>query len=181
MIDQDAIYCTWSHRTDLPDRVQTQFGDLDDFLRRLIVSSEKTLTLVAPYLSAQGLHLLTDALTACAARPVRMRLVTQLAGQIGIANRNALQSLFAQQKDTPLRHRMRVLSGSAEDFFFHAKMIVVDASRGYIGSANISARGLERNLEIGVPLSIRQARSVDELIDCLEVQGVLLEDPGNQN
>lgn len=172
----DDIYCTWSLREELPDRLQISFGDLDDFLRRLIISSEKSLTIVAPYLSAAGFKLLSGALTGCAERSVRLRIVTQLSGEPAASNRLALESICRQFDGTPLRHRIRVLHGDKQELFIHAKIIVADSIRGYIGSANLSARGLDRNLEIGVPLSIIQARAVDDLIDHLEAKRALVEE-----
>ncbi len=55
----------------------------------------------------------------------------------------------------------------------HAKFMLVDGQRGYLGSANFSVNGLERNLELGTGLSEEEARILDELVTYLEATGDL--------
>jgi phosphatidylserine/phosphatidylglycerophosphate/cardiolipin synthase-like enzyme len=75
-----------------------------------------------------------------------------------------------------IRERLRVLKVSRSTFLnglIHAKCIVVDCKRGYLGSANFSMSGLERNLELGVALSTEEAAALDALITYLEAHGDL--------
>jgi phosphatidylserine/phosphatidylglycerophosphate/cardiolipin synthase-like enzyme len=176
--NDEAIYCTWSHRTELPDRLQLLFGDLDDCLRQLIAAAQTSLLIVAPYLSVGGFQLLASAMSVCLERSVAIKIVTQLQGQPAEANRMALTSLVERFKDeiAHSRYGIRILSARNDDLFIHAKIVVADSARGYIGSANFSARGLDRNLELGVPLSTPQAKSIDELINYLESRGSIAED-----
>lgn len=176
MRSADEVFCTWSYRAKLPDWLQIAFSDLDDFLRRLIISAETSITICAPYLSVSGLQLLTRPLIACGDKLVRVRMVTQCSGENGIANRRALKALFSDLEGSPLFHRLRILSTEEQDLV-HAKLVIADGKKGYLGSANLSVRGLERNLEFGVALSVGQARALDQMVDHLESTFVLTEVP----
>ena len=53
-----------------------------------------------------------------------------------------------------IRPRLRILAVSESlTEMVHAKCVVVDGKRGYLGSANLSVSGLERNFELGVTLA----------------------------
>lgn len=172
---KEPLYCTWSHRADLPTHLQVRFSDLDDLVRRVIISAQKSLTIVTPYLSSAGFQLLEEALALCAERRVWIRIITHLCGEPAAANIAALCSLFDSLGGSTLLHRTRVLSARSGEPFIHAKLVVADARNGYIGSANLSARGLGQNFELGVRLTPSQARATEELLDWLESQGRLVE------
>ena len=56
---------------------------------------------------------------------------------------------------------------------YHSKIIIVDANRGYLGSANISFSAFEKNFEVGVSLSREQASSLENLVLHWESSGLL--------
>ena len=104
-----------------------------------------------------------------------IRLVTSDLDISGTANRRAIMALLKGDDGDLIRARLRVLklSRSALNGLIHAKCIVVDGKRGYLGSANFSTSGLERNLELGVALSTEAAAALDGLIAHLEAHGDL--------
>lgn len=170
----EQLYCTWAHRSELPSNLRARFRDLDEYLRTLAFSAHQRLVLVAPYLSEGGLIGLRSAIAVSAQRGAWVLLVTSGLDENEALNRRAVSSLLEGNDGVLIRNRLRVLK-AAESLsgFFHAKFMLVDGQRGYLGSANFSVNGLERNLELGTALSGEEARTLDELITYLEATGEL--------
>ena len=171
-----GLYCTWSHRNGLPAGLRSRFRDLDDYLRTLASSAKSRLLMVSPYLSASGMGSLRGAIATSAQRGAWIRLVTSDLDRSGTTNRRAIAALLKGEDGDLIRERLRVLKVSRSALLnglIHAKCIVVDGKRGYLGSANFSTRGLERNLELGVALSTEEAAALDELMTRLEAHGDL--------
>jgi phosphatidylserine/phosphatidylglycerophosphate/cardiolipin synthase-like enzyme len=56
----------------------------------------------------------------------------------------------------------------------HAKFVVADGRRGYLGSANLTSFGLTQHVEVGVGLTAPQAQELLRLIDGLVAAGFFL-------
>ena len=171
----EAVFCTWTHRAGLPPQLHERLGDLDQLLRDLILSANSTALLVAPYLSASGMRSIKDALAVAARKGAFIRIVTGALDANGGLNRRALAELVDGESGITIGSRLRVLCASSPlPELVHAKLIVVDGARGYLGSANLSRRGLEFNFEIGVSLNSYQAKTIVDLISFMEADGHLL-------
>jgi phosphatidylserine/phosphatidylglycerophosphate/cardiolipin synthase-like enzyme len=132
--------------------------------------------LVAPYASPAGMGGLKDALATSAQRGAWIRFVIGDLDDANGWNRRALEFLVEGQEGALIRERLRVLTpGPVIPVLFHAKVIAVDQDRGYLGSANLSWRGMEQNFEVGVSLTKTQAKSIDDLIAYWEARGLLLD------
>jgi phosphatidylserine/phosphatidylglycerophosphate/cardiolipin synthase-like enzyme len=152
------------------------FGDLDQLLRDVVVSAKRQLVLVAPYLSAGGMRGLLNVMAVAAQSGASLKLITsELDGDEG-RNRLAIREIFSGEFGATIGPHVRVLTNSPSfHALIHAKVVVADGRRGYLGSANVSWRGMESNLEIGVELNAHQARALDSLFSYLESAGALLE------
>lgn len=171
---KDQLYCTWPHRSELPGNLRARFRDLDEYLRTLAASAQLRLVLVAPYLSEGGMRGLRAAIAVSAQRGAWIRLVTGDLDEKESLNRRAIASLLEGCDGLLIRNRLRVLRVSENlAGFFHAKFMLADGQRGYLGSANFSMNGLERNLELGTALGGEEARTLDELVTYLEATGDL--------
>jgi phosphatidylserine/phosphatidylglycerophosphate/cardiolipin synthase-like enzyme len=53
--------------------------------------------------------------------------------------------------------------------------MVIDGQRGYLGSANLSFAGLERNFEVGIALSGTQSDALDRLLTYFESANLLVD------
>lgn len=58
----------------------------------------------------------------------------------------------------------------------HAKFVVADRRGGYLGTANLTSKGLGEHLEVGVSLVESQAIQLSTLLEALEAIGVFVED-----
>jgi phosphatidylserine/phosphatidylglycerophosphate/cardiolipin synthase-like enzyme len=117
---------------------------------------------------------LRSAIAVSAQRGAWVLLVTSGLDENEALNRRAVSSLLEGLDGELIRNRLRVLRATESlSGFFHAKFVLVDRVRGYLGSANFSVNGLERNLELGTGLSAEEARTLDELITYFEATGNL--------
>jgi phosphatidylserine/phosphatidylglycerophosphate/cardiolipin synthase-like enzyme len=172
----EYVYCTWAHKELLPPALKSKFRDLDHFIRELSASAEARLLIVMPYLSPDGMKALKGVLAAAAQKGVWIRLLTGDLADARGRNRRSLRELIAGPDGAVVRQRLRVLVGSeALSVFFHAKLVIADGRHGYLGSANLSWRGLSKNFEVGTSLSPIQADSLERLISYFEAQGMIVD------
>ncbi|WP_406013632.1 DISARM system phospholipase D-like protein DrmC [Streptomyces sp. NBC_00984] len=77
------------------------------------------------------------------------------------------ESTAAARAFGPLGEQVRIWhrAGGADHTSLHAKVIAADRHTALLGSANLTSRGLSRNVEIGVVL--RDSRAVGRLVDHL--------------
>ncbi|MNC33989.1 hypothetical protein D3C75_824020 [compost metagenome] len=62
----------------------------------------------------------------------------------------------------------------SKSFTFYAKVLVADKSTAYLGSANFTQYGFERNIELGVLLKGKQVKPLYSLLNViLSSRGVL--------
>lgn len=170
---KDLVYCTAGCRAMLSSGLSTHFRNLDELILDVAGSAVERLVIVSPYLGVGALPALRTAAAVSAERGAWVRLVTDLSEAVE-ANGRALAMLVQGENGRTLRRRLRVLSGAASfPSLLHAKMVIADGRRGYLGSANLSGRGFDENLEVGVALMPRQARVLDELVTVLESRGFL--------
>ncbi|MHB8719433.1 MAG: phospholipase D-like domain-containing protein [Candidatus Dormibacteria bacterium] len=175
-LDDDLVYCTWTHRANLPPVVRDKFGDLDQLLRQLAISARKSILIVAPYLSPAGLRGLKNALGVAAQNGATVKLVTGSLDADGGRNQKALTALLGGETGALIGKHLRVLNAAESlPVLLHAKVVIADGCRGYIGSANLSWHAMESNLEVGVLLSHRQAETLEQLVAYLEGRSMLVE------
>ncbi len=168
------IYCTWSYRNLLPPTLRNQFRNLDHFIRELIVSARFRLLIVVPYLSPAGVNSLRSAMAVAAQNGVWIRVLTGDLNDAEGWNRRALREMVSGEEGILIRKRIRILTGTqALPILFHAKSIIVDGERGYLGSANLSFSGLSKNFEVGTALDASQAGALDSLMSFFEAQGFI--------
>jgi phosphatidylserine/phosphatidylglycerophosphate/cardiolipin synthase-like enzyme len=122
---------------------------------------------------------LRNALAVAAQNGAWIKLVTSNLDKRNGLNQRAIRELIDGKEGMIIRQRIRILSDTKESpGFIHAKVVVVDGERGYLGSANLSRSGLSSNFEIGTALAHDQAETLDRLFSTFEADG-LLADCGN--
>jgi phosphatidylserine/phosphatidylglycerophosphate/cardiolipin synthase-like enzyme len=105
-----------------------------------------------------------------------IRLLTSNLEENNGANQRALNALVEGDEGALIRNRLRILTATDKlPALIHAKIILVDHKRGYLGSANFSQSALDRNFELGVALSPNQVRSLESLLAFFEAQGLIAE------
>lgn len=174
-----VLYCTYSHRQAMPSRLRSHFRDLDQLLRDLLSSAHRSLVVCAPYLSPAGIRLIRPQLAVSASRGAWIRLITSGLNEAGSLNRRAIETLMEGNEGALIKSRLRILVPvAAFTELVHAKFVIADAERGYLGSANISFGALENNFELGVAIDGMRARALADLVSHLEGDGSLVEFAG---
>lgn len=140
---------------DAPSWLSNRVDHTDLGLRHLAVQAQESLRIAAPYLDPEEAVL--EDIAALPSRGVSVRLLTReatgddadkeqreslerLAAKIPKAEKEAFVARDLYSTDSFGRQRAAV----------HAKVVVVDEKRAYIGSANFTQTGLDSNFELGV-------------------------------
>jgi phosphatidylserine/phosphatidylglycerophosphate/cardiolipin synthase-like enzyme len=169
------IFSTWARREDLPRGLSRDLGNLDALVRSTAGSAKESLLLVAPYLTADGVAALKPHIARAAATGAWIRLIMRSPAQDRF-NEKALMELIEGEQGQTIENRLRVLTAVDEyAALLHAKVVVADSARGYLGSANLTHKALDANLEVGVALTRGQSRTIADLFSFLESSGFLVE------
>ncbi len=150
--------------------VRTTLGVLTE----LLASARKHVVIAAPFIQgAEGLQAgpLGMGLIAALKRGVNVDLITTGASLAGLAL-GSLRDLAGR------RFRTFQPRGNVEDprmLGSHAKFCLCDSEHVYIGSANITQKGISGNLEIGVLLHGKPARQIRDLVRALVESDYIVE------
>lgn len=173
MLPNDFVYCTAACRAMLSPDLRGRFRNVDELVLKVASSAVGRLIIVSPYLGTGAIAALRPAMAVSAERGAWIRLVTDF-GEAGDVNREVLGALVQGGEGRMIRERLRVLTGCAAfRSLLHAKMMIADGERGYLGSANLSGRAFDENLEVGLALMPSQAKALDEMIALFESSGFL--------
>lgn len=129
----------------------------------LVDRARERVLLAAPYVDATAEHHLHASLAAAMRRGVRVNVLTS------VGHGAELNPLVDDAVRSP-RCRLSIaeLHTDISSLGSHAKVLVVDGSEGYVGSANLTAAGLGRHVEVGVEVSGPQVEDLVRLLDALE-------------
>lgn len=129
----------------------------------LALTARDRIRLVAPYVDEPGIEFLADAIAAATRRGVVVELFHPVAWEPAHAAMAALRDVVTATGDPSRLCLVRALPDAP---FAHLKVMIVDGSAAYIGSANITAAGLAgRNLELGVLVRGSQVAVIDGVLD----------------
>ncbi|MEW6082267.1 MAG: phospholipase D family protein [Bacillota bacterium] len=143
-------------------------------LTELLASARKHVVIAAPFIQgAEGLQAgpLGMALMAALKRGVNVDLITTGTSLAGLA-------LGSLREMAGTRFRTFQPRGNVEDprmLGSHAKFCLCDSEHAYIGSANITQKGISGHLEIGVLLHGKPARQIWDLVRALTESDYLVE------
>ena len=126
-------------------------GSLLVTLGKILEGTERELLIFAPYWRIDGVRSLLAAAGRRSYAGVKVRVFTQRAGMMKFDDQAGL-SFFVETMKTS-GASVSVLTPAPIDGmspFLHAKLIIADMAKAYIGSANFTNSGLEHGLEAGV-------------------------------
>jgi phosphatidylserine/phosphatidylglycerophosphate/cardiolipin synthase-like enzyme len=150
--------------------VRTTLGVLTE----LLASARQHVVIAAPFIQgAEGLHAgpLGMALIAALKRGVRVDLISTGASLAGLDLRGLRDLAGTRFRTFQPRENIenpRILGS-------HAKFCLCDDEHAYVGSANITQKGISGHLEMGVLLHGKSAERIAELARALMESGYLLE------
>lgn len=141
--------------------------DITGRLVDMVANATETVTVVNPFFTREGLDLLIDALVGATERGVRLRIITRDVNLGTESNSSDVQRLVEVANEEGELEKLQIVEVDKEtypDASLHAKVTVVDQSRAYVGSANITRQSLQNAVELGLYL---EGPSVGPIVDYL--------------
>jgi len=138
-------------------------------LHRLITDAEQEILILNPFFEHEGFDRLASALLAAAARGATITIVTRRLSDTTSINHQVLKELLLQACAQGLGKRFafweyQQVEGARMVLTSHAKVLVADGEKAYIGSANLTEYGMSRFLEIGVILEGVQVEHLKRIL-----------------
>lgn len=131
-------------------------------LLELIDGAVQEVSLAAPYVDAAAVSALHAALSGALSRGAKVTVVTS-------PGRGEVFASLANVVPRGDRGGLRIaeVHTDVSSLGSHAKLVVIDRRRAYVGSANFTAAGFTRNVEVGVQVEGAQVDGVARLLDAL--------------
>jgi phosphatidylserine/phosphatidylglycerophosphate/cardiolipin synthase-like enzyme len=133
-----------------------------------IERARRSLLLAAPFVDASALQFLAAPLLSAARRGVRVRMLTS--ADSAPAVRELGERWPADSAGGPLIVTTTPAT-TLSTLGSHAKVVVADGERAYVGSANLTAAGLGRHVELGVEIEGAEVQELSRLLLALSRLG----------
>ncbi len=128
----------------------------------LASTARQRIRLAAPYVDGRGLGFLTDAVAAATRRGVVVEVFDPIGWEPARAAIASLRDAVGTSGDPS---NLRLVRSRPDTPFSHLKVMVVDGTAAYVGSANVTGAGLAGgNLELGVLLRGSQVAVIEGLL-----------------
>lgn len=143
--------------------------ETDESMADLIAGAAHTIVVMTPFLDVRG-GVILKTLLERAHGDVHVTLILR---NLGRPERNDYPSGFRLIEDWLRKRRVAVYDYSLEHSAgapietFHAKLLIVDGVRAYVGSANMTGASFESSMELGVILSGEAARQLSRFVDVI--------------
>lgn len=126
-------------------------------LHRLITEAKEEIVVLNPFFEQVGFDRLKSALLAAAEHGVAITIITQQLKDLTSVNHRVLRVLSRKATDAGLSDRFRFYEYQQVDagratMAAHAKFLLADREKAYLGSANLTEYGMARQIEVGVIL-----------------------------
>jgi phosphatidylserine/phosphatidylglycerophosphate/cardiolipin synthase-like enzyme len=129
----------------------------------LVSEANHSLRFAAPYVDTEGIGLLGDAIAAATSRGVTVEVVQPPRWLPAVSAFALLQEGIARNGQPG---NLRIVQAREDAPWAHLKVVIVDGTAAYIGSANITGAGLAgRNLEVGVLVRGPQVAVINGVLD----------------
>jgi phosphatidylserine/phosphatidylglycerophosphate/cardiolipin synthase-like enzyme len=160
-----ALIASWTRATPMPvvcttvpvwlSRHTLVAPTIRDVLNDLITSATEEVLLCSPYMDAEGIGLLLEALRTAIARGARLSVMTHHLDEPHSPNARAVTLLrreIAPVEAISFPSLVVTADGNTEPLLVHTKLVMVDQHTAWVGSANLTKAGLLSNVELGVLL-----------------------------
>lgn len=141
-------------------------NDINSLLIDLVRSASEHISVMSPFTNKEGFKSILTPLNACLNNP-KITLYLTASEQ----NKDIIIRQITDQIPPKMKHGLKVYFCSPElvesDNLPHAKVLIIDSYRGYLGSANFTKQGLQTRFELGVELDEQQSCAVEQLLKLL--------------
>jgi phosphatidylserine/phosphatidylglycerophosphate/cardiolipin synthase-like enzyme len=148
----------------------------------LIQRAEDELVLMSPFLAEEAYDQLRPALRTAAGNGATLTLITRY---LTYAEDKEWNREFVEcvRNDSDLASSLRTYEYTDDETWttFHAKIVIADGEQAYLGTANLTHRGLTDNLELGVLFRDDTAGRLADLITAMRQSSFLHEVVGSDD
>lgn len=162
--DQSKLLWSVPIGTNIPSRIAGNFDHLNSWIQQVIQSTNERLVFFAPYYSEAGLKHFSISLSTLLSIRKEIR-VDWIFGEINNEENEKAINFLKQNFASSNCNIYLPKSSDERDLVIHAKVLISDKSKGYMGSANFSKGALMSQFELGTILSRQQIESLLALID----------------
>lgn len=149
----DLLAEEWIHDAELsiavPDEFDGRSADLMARLTRLVQNAESELLVVTPFFTRFGVDIFVNHLARATDRGVLVTILTRDASGDG-DNVEYINTIRETIAESGTLSNLRVYEYDSEFGRLHAKALVADEDKAYVGSANLTTYSLQEAIEIGL-------------------------------
>ena len=128
-------------------------------LCRLIISADKQIAMANPFFDKEGIEKMVPYLKQATERGVKAKIVSRPAYDASKEHAEQLRDLISELGEN-CEARQFAGSKKGKPFHLHAKFMVADNKKAYVGSANITETSLGNNVEVGVIFTGKKAEAL---------------------
>lgn len=143
--------------------------DTKDSLLELASQAQRRLVIVSPFLDSEGLQWIGQLFDTTAGKPIDRILVVRGRDRVEVetlsSRQSQLSSLRINVLSYAITHDPALRSPAVETF--HAKILLADNDKAYIGSANMTRWSRDFSMECGVILKGPSVKPVATLIEAI--------------
>lgn len=137
----------------------------------LISETNSEILVVNPFFDQGGTDKIAPYIKAAIERGVKLKIITGRAVDGDNDSKDTPFSYFVSSlgKPTHTSLQIRRFYGREQDLSYstHAKFMVFDKKKAYLGSANLTQRSLSANLELGIVTTGPKVAKLVEIFDCI--------------
>ena len=148
----------------VPDEFEDRSAELMARLTRFVRNAESELLVVTPFFTRFGVDAFVDYLAQATNRGVSVTVLTRDVAD-GDDNAEHVQRIHKTVTDGGDVRNLHLFEYSSDHGNLHAKALIADRERAYVGSANFTNYSLRSSIEIGL---IVQGPVVNDLADFFE-------------
>ncbi|WJQ13249.1 phospholipase D family protein [Geobacillus stearothermophilus] len=148
----------------IPNEISENFNYLLSWLRELILTANERIIFLAPYFSESGIRQLLININSVTSIKQNLKIEFIVSDMEDTLNKKAFEYLINNIRldNNNCVKIYEPVDKHNNKLWFHAKLLLVDRKKGYLGSANYSERALSSQFELGVPLIEKQANALPE-------------------
>lgn len=160
---QVELIATLPDNLPLDSEIRRSIASLAAALHRLITEAEREIIILNPFFEQAGFDRLASALLAAARRGTAITIISHRLTDPTSTNHTVMSRLVRRAAADSLNDRFSFYEyqqGEAGHIVLasHAKVLLADGEKAYIGSANLTEYGMARRVEIGVLLQGPQVK-----------------------
>ncbi|MFP5263381.1 MAG: phospholipase D-like domain-containing protein [Blastocatellia bacterium] len=166
----DQVSLVWTLPADLVDpsidTLPLAPNMIESLIMSLIRSANYSLTILTPFFDPVAADAVGTALAGSLKRGCKVLFATQELDVPNSSNVAGVKKLLSiAHKHTAPLDNCHIVSARKEwsKRLLHAKIIVADHNRAYLGTANLTWAGLQKHFEIGIEIQGTEAQQIEEL------------------